>query len=171
LARSVESVEGLVLREVADSGEVTPPPILTPEPTFIPTPTPTPIETPKVVQEECKKTVKKVGWGDSNYWQQYAYEISGYDDRFVIMLEAENGMWSHDRRHDPSLNTVGVDWGFCGTNDYYHPSIVNDERFIGNPYWQMEKCLELWKKGTTFYGWKTVSRREKARKNLIFTCE
>lgn len=44
------------------------------------------------------------------------------------------------------------DWGFCGVSDFYHWDIVEDERFLSDPYWQLEQCYELYTGGTTFYG-------------------
>lgn len=86
-------------------------------------------------------------------WIQYAWEMSNGDKNFLYMLKGENGLLSHDRMHDSSLNSVGVDWGFCGTNDYYHPHIVNNPKFLSDPEWQMRECYRMWKEGTTFYAW------------------
>ena len=83
---------------------------------------------------------------------QRAWSISGGDMDFLYMLKAENGWLTHDRRHDPKNNTVGVDWGFCGTNDYFHAEKVNDPRFFSDPVWQLSKCYEMFIGGTTFYG-------------------
>lgn len=127
----------------------------------------TPASLQKIESKEgitkCGK-VEKVGLGEHEFITT-AYEMSGCDKDFVLLLEAENGLWSHKRRHNPSANTVGVDYGFCGINDYYHKEIVNDSRFTTDWKWQMGKCLELYKGGVTFYGKK---RKEIVRKNIIF---
>lgn len=101
-------------------------------------------------------------WGEENQNKiQYAYDLGGLD--FVLLLEAENGAWTHTRRHDPTLNAIGVDWGLCGTNDHFHPEIVHNPKFLTDWKWQMEQCYRLWKQGTTFYGWK---RRHLFRDNF-----
>jgi hypothetical protein len=82
---------------------------------------------------------------DQNKWVAYASEISDNDLDFLGTLEAENGLWTKDR--------VGVtgDIGFCQISPYYHPHITNHESFY-DPYWQLDKCLELYRGGTRFYG-------------------
>ena len=71
------------------------------------------------------------------------------------MLNGENGRWDYQRVHNPSANAVGTDMGFCGVNSYWHPEIVNDERFMTDWQWQMDTCYQLWAGGTTFYGYST----------------
>ena len=119
----------------------------------------------QTAEEKCGK-VEKRGWGEHEYITT-AYEMSGCDKNFVLLLEAENGMWSHDRRHDPSKNTVGVDHGFCGINDHFHPKTVKDERFLSDWKWQMGECLRLYRGGTKFYG-ASPARKKLAQKNIIF---
>lgn len=82
----------------------------------------------------------------------YAWEVSGGDMRFIYLLTAENGEYSFNRRHPSGANTVGVDWGLCGINDYYHGDTVRDSRFLSDREWQTRKCYELYTGGTTFYG-------------------
>jgi hypothetical protein len=93
----------------------------------------------------------------------YAYRISDNKD-FIFLLKAENGNIDPYRRHNPSKNVVGVDWGFCGINDYWHAEIVNDPRFF-DWQWQIEKCLELYKRGEKFYG---LSQIHKVKHNFEF---
>lgn len=81
----------------------------------------------------------------------YAWEISN-NMRFIYLLTAENGQYNHDRVHPNHANTVGTDRGYCGINDYYHPTIINDPRFLSDWKWQMRECLRLYQNGTTFYG-------------------
>lgn len=98
-----------------------------------------------------KKPYKKGGSPEQQEKVHYAWEISK-DPDFVYLLEAENGLWTHTRRHDPENNVVGVDWGLCGTNDYWHPQRVNDPRFMTDWKWQVRECLTMYNGGTTFYG-------------------
>jgi len=83
----------------------------------------------------------------------YAWKISGGDETFIYLLECENGLWSEDRRHDPSMNTVGVDYGW-GINDYWHRDIVwaDGDRFFSDWRWNLEQTYNLYKNGTKFYG-------------------
>lgn len=115
---------------------------------------------------ESHKTIdvpKKIGASAEQQEKvSYAWEISR-DFDFVALLEAENGLWDHTTRHNPQYNTVGVDWGLCGTNDYFHPKRVQDPRFLSDWKWQMRECLTMWKNGTKFYG-----NIAKAKNNFVF---
>ena len=81
----------------------------------------------------------------------HAWEVSNGDMRFLYLLTGENGEYTYKRRHDPSLNTMGVDMGTCGINSYFHPTIVNDPRFFTDMRWQIGECYRLYTEGTTFY--------------------
>lgn len=85
----------------------------------------------------------------------YAWSLS-HDLRFIYTLNGENGLWTHNRRHNPANNARGVDWGLCGVNDYWHPKVVSDPRFLTDWKWQMNECYRLWKGGTKFYGFSAV---------------
>lgn len=91
--------------------------------------------------------VKKHVGEDQNQYVRYASKISNHDLDFLATLESENGLWTHDR--------IGVtnDIGFCQISPFYHPHITNDERFLTDPYWQLDKCWELYSGGTRFYGY------------------
>lgn len=82
---------------------------------------------------------------DQNDYVRYASMISNNDIEFLATLEAENGLWTPDR--------IGVtgDIGFCQISPRWHSEIVSDKNFY-NPYWQLDKCWELYKNGVTFYG-------------------
>lgn len=115
----------------------------------------------------AEKRPRKIGSSPEQQEKvQYAWEISK-DPYFIYLLEAENGLWTHDRKHNPALNTAGVDWGLCGTNDYWHPQRVNDPRFLSDWKWQMRECLTMYKGGTTFYG-ASPAARARASKNFIW---
>ena len=96
----------------------------------------------------------------------YAWQISK-DPHFIYLLEAENGLWTHDRRHNPANNSKGVDWGFCGTNDYFHPKRVKNPLFFSDWKWQMRECHYMFKTGTTFYGAKPENRA-RASQNFVW---
>lgn len=118
-------------------------------------------------QATAEKRPRKIGSSPEQQEKvDYAWEISK-DPYFIYLLEAENGLWTHTRRHNPANNSAGVDWGLCGTNDYWHPQRVNDPRFLGDWKWQMRECLTMFKGGTTFYGAKPANRA-RASKNFVW---
>lgn len=125
---------------------------------------------PQKTQEEAikeeKRPVKKNASKDQQEKVDYAWEISK-DPYFIYLLEAENGLWTHDRRHNPINNTVGIDWGFCGTNDYFHPEKVGNPLFFSDWKWQARTCLAMFKGGTKFYG-ASPSNRAKASLDFIW---
>ena len=103
-------------------------------------------------------------------WMHEAWEMT-HDKEFMYMLKAENGLLNSDRRHNPANNAAGVDWGFCGINDHWHPEIVSDPRFF-EPMWQLEKCWELYQGGTKFHSVARLKRdaafRSKIMSHFIF---
>ena len=94
----------------------------------------------------------KNGSPEQNEKIAYAYKISGHNKEFIYVLNGENGLFDHTRVHDSSANTIGVDYGLCGINSYFHPQIVNDPKFQ-DWKWQMDTCYQLWDGGVTFYGY------------------
>jgi hypothetical protein len=81
-----------------------------------------------------------------------AWELSNGDIRFIYLLTAENGQYTHDRIHPKVAGSIGTDYGLCGVNDYYHRNLVSNPRFKSDWKWQLKKCYELYRDGTTFYG-------------------
>lgn len=81
-----------------------------------------------------------------------AWEVSKGDMRFIYLLTAENGEFTYRRIHNPINNSVGVDHGLCGVNDYYHSAIVENQRFFTDIRWQMQQCYDLYTGGTRFWG-------------------
>ena len=85
------------------------------------------------------------------------------DPTFVYLLEAENGLWSVNRK---SMDcSQGCDWGLCQVNELWHPDIVSDPKFCKNsqdPHdmncaeFQITTCYNLFKNGTTFYGMNNI---------------
>lgn len=51
--------------------------------------------------------------------------------------------WTRETFHDNWL---------CGISDYYHPTVVNDPRFLTNRKRQADQCVRLKKEWTRFYG-------------------
>ena len=100
---------------------------------------------------------------DQNRYVIPASIISGNDIEFLALVDAENGLWTPDRKH-PTNSNGSNDWGFCGINDYWHKDTVNHPNFF-NPIWQLNKCHELYIGGTKFYG---KSRTHITRNH--FTC-
>ena len=91
---------------------------------------------------------KKLNVGDDqNKFVAYASLISNNDLDFITTLEAENGLWTHDR--------IGItgDIGFCQFAPQYHSDVTNDPRFYSDPYWQLDQCWEHYQEGTRFYGY------------------
>jgi len=84
---------------------------------------------------------------DQNQYVAYAAQISNNDLDFLSTLDAENGLWTHDK--------VGItaDVGFCQFAPQWHPDVVNDPRFKTDPYWQLDQCWKHYKEGTRFYGY------------------
>jgi len=100
------------------------------------------------------RTVPKLenGSPEQNEKLAYAYKISGYSRDFIYVLNGENGLWTHDRIHDSSANTIGTDMGF-GINSYFHPEIVNDPKFWNDWRWNIDRTFQLWDSGVKFYGY------------------
>lgn len=90
----------------------------------------------------------------------YAYQKGWLD--FVALLEAENWLWSIDRRSILLWANWYYDYWFCQVNKWYHPHIVNDSRFWNDWKWQIDRCHELYVWGTTFY-WKRMVWKTKQR--------
>jgi len=95
-------------------------------------------------KELCVK--KDVGEEQQQYVRMAA-EISNNDITFLALLNSENGLWTPDRTHND-----GIGFGFCGISRPWHNAIIDDERFLTDPHWQLEQCWRLYKGGTKFYG-------------------
>lgn len=105
------------------------------------------------------RVIKKRGVGADNQEKvAYAYQLGG--ENFVYLLNAENGQWTYKRKHPKVKGTIGIDWGFCGINDYYHPDIVKNPKMFTDWKWQMDQCYQLYRKGTTFYGAKHIAKQK-----------
>ena len=107
----------------------------------------------EAINEADKKIIHKWFAEDSpvQLYVQYAYEIWGMD--LVTTIECENGTWNMYRQ-----STVVKNWKreesywFCQISQVYHPEIVNTDEFWNNWRRQLEKCNELMKWWTAFYG-------------------
>ena len=83
----------------------------------------------------------------------YAWEISN-DKEFIYMLEGENALYDHKRQSEVYKDGIREDsHGLCQVHRQWHSHIVDDPRFFSDWRWQARQCLELWKGGTTFYGY------------------
>lgn len=106
-------------------------------------------ETVEQPMEEQLCWKKDVG-EDQNQYVQMAADISNNDIDFLATLEGENGLWTPDRVHND-----GHGHGFCGFDDRWWSYIIDDPRFINDPYWQLATCYEKYKSGTVFYAYYT----------------
>jgi len=104
-------------------------------------------ETVEQPMEEQLCWKKEVGH-DQNQYVQMAADISNNDIDFLATLNQENGLWTPDRVH-----MDGVGRGFCGISYPWHKDIIEDPRFLSDPYWQLEQCWRLYSGGTRFYGY------------------
>ena len=96
-----------------------------------------------------------------------AWEVSNGDMRFLYLLTAENGEYSHDRVHPKQAGTIGTDHGYCGINDYYHRRLVLDPRFLNDKRWQMQQCFRLYKEGTTFWGLRRFDTNSRYHQKIL----
>ena len=82
---------------------------------------------------------------------QYAYEIWWMD--LVTLIECENWTWQPHRQSSviKSWKREKSFW-FCQISQVYHPEIVNTDTFRNDRKWQLDKCNELMKWWTAFYG-------------------
>jgi hypothetical protein len=99
---------------------------------------------------------------------QYLYEISDYNQDFVLTMFMENGELTADRKHKiphwcKRTGRLEYDWGF-GISACYHPEVTNDPRFTDYK-WQGQKAWEYYSGGVKFYGY---NNRHKARKFFEF---
>lgn len=91
-----------------------------------------------------------------NKYVQYAYNVWWIN--FVALLEAENWRWAINTRSYVVWINWYYDYGFCQINKWRHKNIVNDPRFFTDWKRQIDKCYELYKWWTTFYGAKNISK-------------
>lgn len=103
-----------------------------------------------------------LGSAQQQEYIDYAWDIS-HDPTFIYLIKAENGQISPDRKHGGYWRNgkLYYDYGFCGISNYYHKDTVNNEKFFSDWKWQMDKCYELYKGGTTFYGRNNIPKVKK----------
>ena len=113
----------------------------------------------RIVKKTIQKTTKKllVKWfpEDSQATKivNYAYSISSWDMDFIYTIWAEN--WSFDmykRSHKKGKNWY-YDYWLCQINQWRHKEIVNNKEFWESYRYQIDKCFELYKWWTKFYGY------------------
>ena len=94
----------------------------------------------------------------------YASQISGNDKSFLALLQGENDLFDPRRRsevYDPKTNRYEDSYGFCQIHRQSHREIVEDSRFFSNPFWQLDRCWELYRTGTVFGATKNVFKNKK----------
>jgi hypothetical protein len=116
----------------------------------------------------------------------YAWEVSRSPE-FVYTIFEENTSLSHDLKHpngyylcwtsealnrgvlpnqrscmkdNNSFSKLHHDWGF-GLSDGYYKHIVEDERFLSDWRWNIQKTFEVWNGGARFYGGDNISKAKK----------
>ena len=108
----------------------------------------------KEADDRATKKITHKGFAKDSIVQQYvqyAYEIWGMD--LVTLIECENGTWNMHRQSSVVKNWKREkSFWFCQISQIYHPEIVNTDEFWNNWRRQLEKCNELMKGGTAFYG-------------------
>lgn len=85
--------------------------------------------------------------------------------KFLYTFEGENGLWTEDRRSRIVGANGYYDYGLCQINKGFHYDIVKNPKFFTDWKWQAEKCIELMKGGTRFYGNNPTSNK-RADKNF-----
>ena len=78
---------------------------------------------------------------DQQQYVRIAAGISDNDLHFLALMNSENGLWTPDRVHGD-----GAGRGFCGISYPWHKEVIEDERFISDPEWQIQKCYDFYKK-------------------------
>ena len=111
-------------------------------------------EVEQLTSEEKKSQIFKKEYKENderNVYIQYAYEKGGFD--LVLLMECENSTWNQYRQSEVIKNwRREPSFWFCMIDRDFHKSIVDDERFWNDWKRQIDKCYELWKGGTKFYG-------------------
>lgn len=102
------------------------------------------IKTPELLSKTYQK--KEVQNENEQNFVKYASKISNNNIQFLSTIQGENSLWTHDRLHRD-----GHGWGFCGFDDRYWQGIIDNPKFLNDPYWQMNQCWEHYQRGTRFY--------------------
>ena len=113
-----------------------------------------------VEQQSTEKKPVKIG-GSPEQQKIIDYAWNTYKDKtFIYLLEAENGLWTPDRIHNPANNTTGTDHGLCGMNDTWFSDIIweDGDRFFWDYKWQVRECYRLYTGGTKFYGLNNIGK-------------
>lgn len=131
-------------------------------------------EKPQTPPESTSSIARPKHKGDAKQQEyiDYAWDISKSSD-FIYMLKAENGLITPDRRSIAKGKNGHYDYGFCQINKGYHRDVVNDPKFFTDWKWQMDRCWEKFKGGTTFYGFIKFKKNAAFRNKILnsFTWE
>lgn len=91
---------------------------------------------------------------------QYAYELWWMD--LVLLIECENWNWDIYKQSEVVKNGIREkSYGLCQINQIYYPEIVNNKLFRDDWKWQLDRCGELMKNGTVFYGRERIIKGQK----------
>jgi len=108
----------------------------------------------KLQGEEKKGTILKKEYDQNderNQYIQYAYDLGWMD--LVLLMECENSTRNMYRQSEVVKNwRREPSYWFCMIDRDFHKNIVDDSRFRNDRKRQIDKCYELWKGWTKFYG-------------------
>lgn len=111
-------------------------------------------EVEQLTVEEKKSQIFKKEYKENderNQYIQYAYEKGGFD--LVLLMECENSTWNMYRQSEVVKNgRREPSFWFCMIDRDFHKNIVDNPAFRNDRKRQIDKCYELWKGWTKFYG-------------------
>lgn len=118
-------------------------------------------EVEQLTNEEKKSQIFKKEYKENderNTYIQYAYEKGGFD--LVLLMECENSTRNMYRQSEVVKNgRREPSFWFCMIDRDFHKNIVDDSRFRDDRKRQIDKCYELWKGWTKFYGpWRYIAK-------------
>lgn len=105
-----------------------------------------------------------------NIRSSWAYQYSGNDKDFVLLLNAECGSWNCGL-HPLKYEREGKLWSdgyLCGISAYYQTEAflkAKESHKDGDWKEQVKICYDLYKEGVVFYGWDV---RHERGKDIVF---
>lgn len=112
---------------------------------------------PKINKKPAKSSFlppapRKVGaTARQQYMINYAWRVSGGDEKFLTMVEAES-RWVPTQWEKLNGGKRGHGFGLCQVDDRYWAEVQNEKAFQTNWAHQVHDCLKLWRAGVKFYG-------------------
>lgn len=113
--------------------------------------------------ERKQQTIRHKGFADDSIVQQYvqyAYEEGWMD--LVLLIECENWSWDMYKQSEVVKNgRREQSYGLCQIHRPDHPEIIDNKLFWDDYKWQLDRCNELMKNGTAFYGRERIIKGQK----------